>query len=98
MTTFWTTCCRDDWRWDDRAEAEEAAIAEAEAAAANDEETAQDTAAALASDDAEGAPSDEDDATVTILPTNALVTNPGRAPQSLPETGKKAGKEVNPHV
>lgn len=51
----------EDWRWEDRAEAEQAAIAEAEALAA-EEPQLEDTAAWLASDDAEGAPGGEENA------------------------------------
>lgn len=47
----------EDWRWEDRAEAEAAAVAEAVQASSEEGET--DVAAWLASDDAEGAPSDE---------------------------------------
>lgn len=45
----------EDWRWDDRAEAEAAAVAEAEAAAEEQADDGDDVAALLASDDAEGA-------------------------------------------
>ncbi|WP_297345689.1 magnesium transporter MgtE N-terminal domain-containing protein [uncultured Mobiluncus sp.] len=87
----------DDWRWDDRAEAEQAAIAEAEAAA-GDEETQQDTASALASDDAEGAPGDEDDDPALHHPMSTVSANSARHPQTPPEIGKEAGKEVSPDV
>ena len=91
----------DDWRWDDRAEAEQAAIAEAEAAA-GDEETEQDTASALASDDAEGAPNDEDDAPASSPTVSAILADKVRHKQTRQETGKEAGretgKEVNPDV
>lgn len=91
----------DDWRWDDRAEAEQAAIAEAEAAA-GDEETEEDTASALASDDAEGAPNDEDDAPASSPTVSAILADKVRHKQTRQETGKEAGretgKEVNPDV
>lgn len=45
----------EDWRWDDRAAVEAAAVAEAEAAAEADGANGEDVAALLASDDAEGA-------------------------------------------
>uniref|UniRef100_UPI0025FED4A6 CBS domain-containing protein n=1 Tax=uncultured Mobiluncus sp. TaxID=293425 RepID=UPI0025FED4A6 len=87
----------DDWRWDDRAEAEQAAIAEAEAAA-GDEETQQDTASALASDDAEGAPGDEDGDPAPLYPMSTVPADSVRHPQTPQETGKEAGKEVSPDV
>ena len=87
----------DDWRWDDRAEAEQAAIAEAEAAA-GDEETQQGTASALASDDAEGAPGDEDDDPAPLYPMSAVPADSVRHPQTPQETGKEAGEEVSPDV
>ena len=87
----------EDWRWDDRAEAEEAAIAEAEAAA-SDEEMEQDTASALASDDAEGAPSDEDDAPALLHPMSTVPAEMTHHPQTPQETGKETGQEVSPHV
>lgn len=50
----------EDWRWEDRAEAEAAAVAEAEQAAAQEGESdGEDVAALLAADDAEGAPEDD---------------------------------------